>query len=297
MNDENQSSSSPGINFTNGGCRDCGRFFLDVVGHYTQREVHTQWVQSPYDPGPTIRGKIEQAWAEQCKLACNRGSKLYDGPLCGLIDFKVDDTGLSLTLGPTCFKDFVGTNITNPCLRYQHGPEALANPLGVSAAVVTADNFILMGRRSKKVMYHGGRIHSIGGMVEPSPSGLPPSPFDAIIHEIVGELNIPADKLGSILCLGMVREKPIVQPEMVFDVSIGVDACTVRQLAKSAVDADEHDELVLIQNYPSSVVTFIQNNLDVITPVGMSALLLHGLWKWGSGWFASTRGHLQSVIS
>ena len=293
----NGDTSSAAINLTNGGSRDCGRFFLDVVGQYSQQDLHVQWDAAAYMPDEAIRQEIDKAWDHHSATAQHRGVKLYNGPLCRLIDFQADNHRLNLVMGPTCFKDFLGTNLTRATLRYLHGSDVLANPVGVSAAVVTSDNFILLGRRSQKVVYHGGRIHSIGGMVEPDANAQAPNPFDAIIQEITSELCVSASDIATIVCMGMVREKPIVQPELVFDVALGLDAQTLRQIAAKAIDADEHDELILVLDYPSSVITFVQKNLDAITPVCLSALLLHGLRKWGTGWFASARGYLQSVIS
>ncbi len=279
------------------GSRDCGRFFLDAVGQYGPTDVSVRWEDAAYAPDDSIRRQIESTWEEQQKRSAASNIKLFDGPLCRLIDFGAGHGVLHLTLGPTSFKSFVGTNMTQANLRYLHGVEAMANPLGVSAAVTTHDGFLVLGRRSDRVMYNAGRIHPIGGMVEPAGNGgQPPDPFETIRRELRDELNIEPDMIKQITCIGLVREKPIVQPELIFDITVDVDAPAVRHLARTAVEADEHEDLVLLMDYPSSVITFLDRHGQELTPVAMAALLLHGLRRWGSGWFASARGYLQTVI-
>lgn len=150
------------------GCRDCGAFFLDYVGLFDRSRVQVRWSDSKRPTNPDIEQIIEQTWAEQTRLAAEQGRNLFNGPLCRVINLEVQQSILQMTLGKVSYKEFVGTNLTNAQLRYVHGPDVLANPLGVSAAVVTSDGYVLMGRRSQTVYDAAGLIHPIGGTVEPA---------------------------------------------------------------------------------------------------------------------------------
>ncbi|MFB3892618.1 MAG: NUDIX hydrolase [Phycisphaerae bacterium] len=290
-----------------GGSRDCGRFFIDIVGHYGPRDVAIQWCDARRDLPDAVLRLIERTWAEHSRQAEETKVILFDGPLCRVIDASGDEKHLSLTLGPTGYKEFLGTNLARAGLRYTHGDEALANPLGVSAAVTTADGYLLLGRRSGRVVHQAGRIHPLGGMVEPElprrragqrgdGGGGAPDVFAAIRQELCQETNVSPEMVRDLVCLGLVRDKRIVQPELVFDASLAADAPTLRRLARKAPDAAEHDEMVLLMNRPSSVVTFMEKHAEILTPVATAALLLHGLRAWGSGWFASARGYLKTVV-
>ena len=90
------------------------------------------------------------------------------------------------------------------------------------------------------------------------------------------------------------RDKHIVQPELIFDVTADADVKDIRR-SPAAGDDEEHSELLIIRDHPAAVVTFMEQNYNDLTPVGLATLLLHGLRHWGSGWFAATRGHLRSV--
>lgn len=282
---------------TGDGCRDCGAFFLDFVGHFDRQQVQVRWSTSRRPTNPEIEALIEAAWTEQSRLASEEGRSLFNGRLCRLINCETQGDTLQMTLGEVTYKEAVGTNFTNAQLRYVHGPEVLANPLGVSAAVVTGDGYILLGRRSRKVFFHVGLVHPVGGMVDPLDTpGQAPNPFDAMRAELSQELGLTDGDIVRNACLGIVRAKPIVQPEMVFEVRHNGDVEAIRAAAEGADDAHEHDELIAVRNDPAGVVNYIEKNLDRLTPVAMATLLLLGQRHWGMGWFATARGYLREVI-
>jgi len=47
-----------------GGCRDCGAFFLDVVGLFDRDRVQVRWSDSRRPTNQQIESLIEAAWAE-----------------------------------------------------------------------------------------------------------------------------------------------------------------------------------------------------------------------------------------
>jgi len=278
------------------GPRDCGTFFLDVVGRFARDDVTVHWSEeTPACIGEVTR-LIDQAWEVAVWEAKKNGQTLFDGPMCRLISYDRDEGRFDMTLGPVSYKQFVGTNQTQAYVRYLHGPEVLADPLGVSAAVISADGFLLMGRRSMRVMQYPGRLHPIGGTVEPSRDSALPDPFQSMLAEFAEETGVTPDHVAGISMLGLVRDKNTVQPELIFDLNLDVDAAAVRQGALTAVDAGEHTDIVPVRNHPAAVVTFLEKNFSQLTPVGLAMLLLHGQQHWGSGWFAAARGYLRSVI-
>ncbi len=283
--------------YFNGGPRDCGTFFLDVIGQFTRENLVIRWTDQKRPSTPEIDALIEKTWTEETAQAQQTGRKLFDGPLARLVECFAEETRLTLTLGPVGYKEFLGTNLTHANLRYTHGAEHLSDALGVSAAVVTRDGFILLGRRSQRVAYHVGRIHPIGGMLEPakSPTQLP-DPFHAILKELSEETNLNPKQVADCVCLGIVRDKHIVQPELIFDIAVNVEADVICRASKEAVDRDEHTEMVPVRNHPAATVSFMEQHFGELTPVGLATLLLHGLRHWGSGWFAAARGYLRSVI-
>lgn len=288
------SNTDPNAAFANS--RDCGTFFIDVAGHFTRQQVEIHWADQPRPTDAATERAIEETWQAQSELARPAQRKLYNGQLCRLVNYSGGQM-LSLTVGPVTYREFVGTNLFNARLRYSQGPEVLANPLGVSAAVTTTDGFIVLALRSNRVAFHANRIHPIGGMVQPpSPASPPPHPYDAMLTELTEETGMAADRVRQMLCLGMVRDKSIVQPELIFDVDLDVDVPQLRQGHQVAVDGAEHADLMPVRNLPASVVEFIRGHFDQLTPVALAALLLHGSRRWGTGWFTAARGFLRRVL-
>ena len=280
----------------NDGPRDCGTFFLDVVGAFARDAVSVRWSDQRRTCNDELGRLIDQSWELALWQARKAGQNIFDGPMCRLISYAVSDGRLDMTLGPVSYKEFVGTNQTQAYVRYLHGPEVLADPLGVSAAIISADGFLLLGRRSTRVMQYPERLHPIAGSVEPDPSGAPPDPFQSMLDEFTEETGIAPDSVSEIALLGLIRDKNTVQPELIFDLKLDVDAAAVRQGALGAVDAAEHTDIVPVRDHPAAVVTFLQANFSQLTPVGLATLLLHGLQSWGTGWFAAARGYLRSVV-
>jgi len=283
------------------GPRDCGTFFLDVVGAFGPQDVTIEWSEERRATNEEVERLIDQAWELAVWQARKAGQNLFNGQLCRLIRYAAEADRLVLTLGRVSFKEFVGTNQTQANVRYLHGPEVLADPLGVSGTLRTQDGFLILGRRSHRVVQYAGRIHPIGGSVEPREAGAGaggglPDPFETILRELQEETAVAPEKVTDRTLLGLVRDKHTVQPELVFDISVAVDARDMYQIATMAEDTEEHSELVPVRDHPAGVVTFLEQHFNDLTPIGLASLLLHGLHHWGSGWFAAARGYLRSVI-
>jgi hypothetical protein len=277
-------------------CCDCGPFYLDVVGRFPRERLRVEGSPLRRTGGGEVETIIENAWLSEVESARKEGRLLYDGKLLRLVEHRCEGGVLALTVGPTSFREFVGTNLTHAYLRHVHGPEALSDALGVSAAVRTADGFIVLGRRSQRVAAFAGRLHPIGGMLEPGPPDAPLThPADAIGRELDEELGVAREEIVENVCIGMVRDRHIVQPELIFDVRVAADMSRLRR-HRPAPRHDEHSELVPVRDHPTCVATFMQRSYGDLTPVAQAALLLHGLQQWGSGWFAATRGYLRSVV-
>ena len=277
--------------------QDCGRFFLDICGRFAPGQIHVRWSDQPRPSNPEVDGIIEQTWRDQKAKAALSERRLYDGRLCRLIECAAGNGTIEMTLGPVSFREFLGTNLTHAHIRYTAGPEVLGDALGVSAAVTTQDGYIVMGLRSDRVAYHAGRIHPIGGVVEPSdPPGAAPDPFETITNELSEELGLSRQSLGKTLCLGLVRDKHIVQPELIFDIQAAMDVKDILAHRAGAVDACEHKDIIPVRNHPAAVVTFMENRSTELTPLGLATLLLHGLQAWGTGWFAAARGYLRTMF-
>lgn len=82
---------------------------------------------------------------------------------------------LTLKVGLTCYKDYLGTNWSGQVAELQRRGEVehrdhvalLAQPLGVGAVMCTDDGQVVLIRRSKRVAEAGGQLDIPGGHPEP----------------------------------------------------------------------------------------------------------------------------------
>jgi 8-oxo-dGTP pyrophosphatase MutT (NUDIX family) len=185
--------------------------------------------------------QIERAWRAAMGAAEARGVRLFDGPMARLDGYEVVGERLVLRLSRTSYRMFVGTNQQRALGRWGYGPETLANPLGLSAALVTGDGKLIFGRRSGRVFYHPGLLHPVAGTLEPQERE---DPVAGMAREIAEETGLGAGEYKIVGLLGMVEDVALGQPEAVFDVRTKLSAAEV--VARAIRFREEHSGWVAV---------------------------------------------------
>src|SRR5262249_46776634 len=148
---------------------------------------------------------IEQAWRKaQQKL----GSYLFDGPMCRLERVGTDGGRLNLLLSRTSYKVFYGTNLCHSEIAIRHGMTALANPMGISCALISDDGYLMFGKRSDRVAYYPGRVHPFAGALEPRERL---DVFEDARRELNEELGLGRSDIREMLCLGLAEDRTLRQ--------------------------------------------------------------------------------------
>src|SRR5436305_6078976 len=135
-----------------------------AVGDLVRDQVHPAQVNGMRRIVPEVEQLIDEAWRQ---ATSQPGVNLFDGPMCRLESWSASTERLRLALSETSYKIFLGTNLHHPELADRYGREILANPVGVSPALQTADGWLMMGRRNGSVASYPNRIHPFAGAVEP----------------------------------------------------------------------------------------------------------------------------------
>ena len=221
---------------------------------------------------PESAASIEAQWS----AALGRGLPLFDGAMCRLERFAVGGGRLTLALSETSYRVFLGTNL--------HGPRslpasALANPVGVSPALVSGDGKLLLGRRNGRVAYYPHRLHPFSGSLEPARLHDGASVEDEVRRELREELNL--QDVAEVTLLGIVEDRAIRHPELIFV------ARTPRPAAEvlAGLDRDEHVAAVAVDATPAGVAALPAGDL---TPVAAAAV---GLYLEGVGGPRFVPGH------
>ncbi len=203
---------------------------------------------------------------------------------------------LHLELGPTCYRDFIGTNVHNAAMvlaaevghRFATGA-TLANPLGISVTIMTVDGFLVFGRRSDKVACHAGFLHTIGGMLE-EPDRRDDGGYDifgAAARELHEELGTYEEEVREMIVAGLLRDRMLHQPELLFEAASTLTRDNLKSRFDPTMADHQHTGIEFVHDDPEAIIPFIEQAAPV-TPIAQAAMLLHGRHNWGVTWYEQT---------
>jgi 8-oxo-dGTP pyrophosphatase MutT (NUDIX family) len=259
------------------------------TGDWSPDQVATAWAPSSLDVPPAARQVIDDAW-ERATLEPNR--KLFDGPMCRMESWDFSGGRVRVGVSRTSYKHFWGTNLMHPELADRFSPAVLANPIGVSPALETADGFLLLGRRNREVAYYPSRVHPFAGGLEPgdASAGDAPDLFAAIRRELAEELHLTDADVEIVRLTGLAEDVRLRQPELIFRVKSRLG----RNRIESQLDDAEHLATVAIPADPGEVRRAVGR--PELTPVAVAALLLWGRIAFGGEWFAAAAREANVVV-
>nr|XP_019963203.1 PREDICTED: nucleoside diphosphate-linked moiety X motif 22 [Paralichthys olivaceus] len=190
------------------------------------------------------------------------------------------DTGplLTLRLGLTCYKDYLGTNWSSRVAELRQRGDAefsdalalLAQPLGVGAVLCTGDRQVVLIRRSQRVAEAGGLLDIPGGHPEPQvvcerlgqtagevvsmvtmqqrPEAVVSELFASVCAEIRDEVNVPLSCLGDPVLMGVaLNHTSAGRPSAEFYVRCSLTSDEVRKLYwKGGAEAHESTDIVFL---------------------------------------------------
>jgi len=243
------------------------------TANWPEGHVFVRWATSTRRFVPEVEAAIEYAWDHALRRP---GVHLFDGPMCRLESWTAGDDCLDLVLSPTSYRIFLGTNMSHPELTERFGADVMANPVGLSPALLSADGHLLMGRRNASVAYYPNRVHPFAGAMEPTDA----DPFAGVRRELREELSFTPQDIAEIRCLGMTEDLRLRQPEPIFAVT---STLTLAEI-ESRLDRTEHHAIWAVPATQAGVESGLVHH-EQLTPVGVAALLLWGRVTFGDKWF------------
>jgi hypothetical protein len=232
-----------------------------AIGNWLPQQVTCHWVKSSFDPSARVQVIIEHTWE---RAMARPGIHLFNGPMVRLESFNVRATGIELYLSQISYKPFFGTNLKNSGLADQYGPGCMANALGISCALVSADNHLILGMRNSQVAYYPDRIHPFAGALEPN------EPMDIFLEarrELAEELRFTSKDINQMRCLGLAEDPSLRQPELICFVQSTLDRAEI----ESRVEAGEHNGSIAYLLSEEVLHQALQTQKE-LTPVGVAAI-------------------------
>jgi hypothetical protein len=269
-------------------------FDVEAFGVFDPAHVAVRFDDAPpLALPPALEALIAEAWAAKEATSRRSGALLFNGRIVKLLGSRVRDGVLHLRTGPTDYRTFVGTNLANPHRIAELGRDCFANPIGTTATIISNDGYLLYGRRSQQVAYHQGYLHTFGGGLEEREVG-PDRTIDvfaSVLRELDEELHVAAYEVARMICVGLIRDREIHQPELLFDADVALSRDAL--LARLNLDDphQEHTAVESVPDQPDALIPFIRS-AGLIAPVAVGAILLHGRRRWGDRWYTNARRDL-----
>ena len=248
-----------------------------AIGDWSPQQVRATSVAPSRRIVPDVEKAIDAAWQSALRRP---GVKLFDGPMCRLESWQASRDELTLALSETSYRQFLGTNLSHPELADRYGRQVMANPLGVSPALLTADGFLLLGQRNAAVAYYPNRIHPFAGAFEPRDGA---DVSGAVRRELREELCLEESAILEVRCTGLVEDRALRQPELIFRTTTP----RTRGQLETEVRPEEHRDSVAIPANADAIEEAVR--VPALTPVAVASLMLWGRVKFGDEWFARVR--------
>ncbi len=268
-------------------------FIVEVSGRFGPDDVRVRWRDEPKPSDPDLDALIERVWTEQTRAAERTGAILFNGPLARYLRHRVHRGVLTMDVGPTDYAHFLATNLLNHERGDEIGWERFSNPVGTSATVITSDGFLVFGRRNQRVAYHPGYLHTFGGALESADRREDGSldAFASIRRELLEELGLRDDDVVQLVCLGLIRDRQIRQPELIFDAHVRQARDDLADRIDHGGDHEEHDQIEACPDRPDAILPFIRRP-NPIAPIAVGALFAHGRLCFGDTWHRQTLSDL-----
>lgn len=256
------------------------RIVVQACGRFPRERVCVAYDPSLRPSTPELDASIAEEWGRQVALAQGTQRMLFNGEMLRYVSHTVRDDGsgqrFEMTVGPTCYRDFVGTNLYGGHWLQHVGWECFSNAVGTTATILTADGMICYGRRSQRVAFHAGHVHTFGGALEMNDRAADGSVdvFGSLLRELREELALTSADISAIECVGLIRDKEIHQPELLFEARVRLTADEIRARWESAEAKDEHEGLVSFRDDSAAIDEFILT-CGAIAPVAVGALVIH----------------------
>lgn len=261
-------------------------FAVDAFGEFPPGRVQVHWADTPRPSTPELERLIDESWRQALVRAQETGAILFNGKLVRWLGQRVDGGILHIDAGPTDYRAFVGTNLYNRQRVGEFGRPRFSNPIGTTATIISRDGWLLYGRRSHRVAWHAGYVHTFGGALEAAdirPDGTIDA-FAAVHRELGEELLLTDEHIVSTVCVGLIHDHEIWQPELLFDAEVRLSRDEVLGRLDHTDAHQEHTAIEYVRDEPDALLPFIHAAAP-IAPVAIGAICLHGWRRWGRKWF------------
>lgn len=269
-------------------------FLVDIFGEFTEGQVIIHWRDESRPLHPVLDQLITETWAKLRRQSRAKGTWLYNGRMVRYLRHQLENGRLVIEAGPTDYAAFMATNYLNPHRGQELGWENYSHPIGISATIASADGWLLYGRRNEHVACMAGYAHTFGGTIEHEEIRPDETfdPFASLRRELEEELGLKENEIERLVCLGLIRDGRIRQPELIFDAYVRLTKSDIANRVHPGDPHEEHVEVLACRDESDAILPFLRNT-PRIAPVLVGAMMQHGRYCFGSSWYKQSKKYLE----
>jgi hypothetical protein len=258
---------------------------LHALGPFSEGQVRMAWREDGQRIRPEVRALVDEVWSEQTDLARREGRSLFNGQLVRYLRHRVSDGCLKIAVGPTDYAHFLATNVLNACRADEIGWDQFSCPMGTSTTLLTADGWLLAGRRNERVAIHRNTVHTFSGGLEAKHKQADGA-FDVFANmrrELAEELNIGHDDIVEMTCLALACDRQVRQPELIFDTEVSLTRDEIAARIDPTSPDEEHAEIVGCRCESDAILPFLQT-CGKTAPLTVGTFCLVGQRRFRQEW-------------
>jgi 8-oxo-dGTP pyrophosphatase MutT (NUDIX family) len=207
-------------------------FFSIPVGQINCRLVGN------FEPQDRVEEVRKSTWA----AVCAKRPAAFDGSLLRMASYWVDGERLSIAASRTRFSAYVATR--HPAFASEYPDADRADPLGLTAIVLTTDGNVIVTKRSLLADQNPGGLYLIGGYAEPGESDGRVDLFNEIAREVEEEIAVRDVSRSEAIAIGLAYDPVFCHPELFLLMPSKSTAADILSGADAAPDRNEASELL-----------------------------------------------------
>jgi hypothetical protein len=224
---------------------------LLATGPFARDDLLVEFRDEMTELSPKLESEITTHWKSALAKAAEKGQRLFDGGLFQLEDI----AGTRFQLSLTSYRRWT----------YASGLGDGANvsrPLASCAAVISADNRLLIQERSREVAEGAGLLHVPGGHPDPKRDlvdGLPDL-FGAMEAELAEELALTPADLDPGRILAIIENLDNGKPELLFKYHCKLTSEEIVLRSMQSRDSYEYDTIIFLPAEEAKLAAYLAEN-------------------------------------
>jgi len=215
------------------------------------QDVQVNWEPNQHNVPRDMQLEIEKFWDKV------KNKNLHNGRLARLDSWSVENNILQLNLSITDYRTLLYSNQRIKRITEKWGNKYISNALGISAVVITNDNFIILMRRSKLVGEYPDRIDVFGGHIDITHDNKLIGIYHSMLTELEEELGVLPDEVD-LKCIGLIKNIQNQKPELIFTAQSNMIVKELINKSQNAYDRFEIAKLIILPNIKDVLSSFLR---------------------------------------